>query len=187
MKYTDQILFGLSFGLVFYFALDMNPNTEKNIKNGLLAIGFFIIMEGYLKSDKGPFPEHKAFWRSLYRACVCYLAGLIFLAYQNQNDARQFLKYLYPSLGQPVSKDMHTYDDNCEIELDNILDNFDHYYLCHLIMWFLVTFVVRNRIVLHTWSILDEIIGNSASAGCPRALGIRVRPATQLPSSWGST
>lgn len=61
-------------------------------------------------------------------------------------------------MGKPITKDMHTYDDNCEIELDNILSNFDHYYLCHIIMWFLVSFIVRNRFVLHTWSVLDEII-----------------------------
>lgn len=95
----------------------MSTDTEKNIKNGLLAIGFFLIMEGYMKSDKGPFPENKAFWRSLYRVCVCYLAGLIFISYQNHFDVRRFLKYLYPELGKPVTKDMHTYDDNCEIEL----------------------------------------------------------------------
>lgn len=62
------------------------------------------------------------------------------------------------SLGVPVLKEMHTYDDNCELEWINILDNFDHYYLSHVINWLLASFLVRDTYLLHIWSILDELI-----------------------------
>ena len=55
---------------------------------------------------------------------------------------------------------MHTYDDNCEIEWANILDNLDHYYAIHLINWFCISLIVRDAWVCHIWSILHEIIGN---------------------------
>ena len=86
---------------------------------------------------------------------------LVFIAFQNEVDARKLLSYLYPYLGKPVSKSMHTYDDNCELEWQNIWDNFDHYYLCHLGFWFIASFMIRNRIVLHSFALLDEVIGIS--------------------------
>ena len=54
---------------------------------------------------------------------------------------------------------MHTYDDNCDLDLENIVDNFDHYYYIHLINWFAATMIMRDRSILHFWSVLDEIIG----------------------------
>lgn len=56
---------------------------------------------------------------------------------------------------------MHTYDDNCDFELSNLYDNLDHYYAIHLINWFAATLIMRDRSILHFWSILDEIIGIS--------------------------
>lgn len=53
---------------------------------------------------------------------------------------------------------MHTYDDNCELTWENFLSNFDHYYACHLFGWFVMAFMLRNRLLIHTWSILDEFI-----------------------------
>lgn len=46
---------------------------------------------------------------------------------------------------------MHTYDDNCDLTWDNFLDNFDHYYIVHLVDWFLATLVIRDPIILHFW------------------------------------
>ena len=51
---------------------------------------------------------------------------------------------------------MHTYDDNCELTYENILDNFDHYYIVHLCDWFLACFVIRDPFILHFWQLLDE-------------------------------
>ena len=53
---------------------------------------------------------------------------------------------------------MHTYDDHCEINMENVLSNFDHYYLTHLIGWFILGFMIRNRFLLHTWGLLDELV-----------------------------
>lgn len=57
-----------------------------------------------------------------------------------------------------IRRDQHTFDDNCEITLENVLDNFDHYYLCHLLGWFVLSFSLRDRFLLHTWACLDELV-----------------------------
>jgi phosphatidylserine synthase 2 len=41
---------------------------------------------------------------------------------------------------------------------ENFYDNFDHYYLVHLVNWFLASFVIRDAWILHMWSILDEAL-----------------------------
>ena len=64
-----------------------------------------------------------------------------------------------PNLGVPVPHTMHTYDTNCQFEIKNLWDNMDHYYCIHLINWFLATVIARDRLILHVWSIFDEIIG----------------------------
>jgi len=53
---------------------------------------------------------------------------------------------------------MHTYDDNCELHLENIWDNFDHYYAVHICNWFLASWVIRDTYILHMWSVLDEVV-----------------------------
>ena len=100
-----------------------------------------------------------AFWRGMARICLVYLIALVFLVYQNENDARNLMKHLYPELGKPVPGSMHTYDDNCEFQFKNIYENLDHYFAIHVINWFVASLIVRDHYVLMTWSIADEIIG----------------------------
>lgn len=71
---------------------------------------------------------------------------------------RAFLGFLDGSLNKPVTKEMHTYDDNCEFEFKNIWDNMDHYYVVHLCNWFLSSLVIRDSYILHFYQVFDEII-----------------------------
>mmetsp|Transcript_18900 Transcript_18900/g.13713 ORF Transcript_18900/g.13713 Transcript_18900/m.13713 type:complete len:146 (+) Transcript_18900:350-787(+) len=52
----------------------------------------------------------------------------------------------------------HTYDTDCEFYLINLWDNMDHYYLVHVINWFLAALVIRDSYILHMWSVVDEFI-----------------------------
>lgn len=127
---------------------------------GLMGACFVFVAEGTLRNYKGPFIRpNEALWRGILRFCLIYMCILVFLSFQNSVDARNLFKHLYPELGQPVPHSMHTYDDNCDFEFANIFDNLDHYFAIHLINWFCATLIVRDAYILHTWSILDEIIG----------------------------
>jgi phosphatidylserine synthase 2 len=70
------------------------------------------------------------------------------------------MKHLYPELGKPVTRGMHTYDDDCDLNMPNFIDNLDHYYAMHLVGWFISALMVRDVYILHFWSILDEVLGN---------------------------
>ena len=90
--------------------------------------------------------------------CLIYFCFVIVMFNHRPKFGRALLGYLDPELNQEVTKGHHTYDDNCEFELKNIWDNFDHYYVVHLANWFLSAFVIRDFKILHIKQILDEII-----------------------------
>ena len=89
---------------------------------------------------------------------LLYMSFIIFMFNLRPDHGRALLGFLDSRLNKPVTTEMHTYDDNCEFEWKNIWDNMDHYYLVHLIDWFLACFVIRDYYVLHFWQVLDEIV-----------------------------
>mgnify|MGYP002621399242 CR=1 FL=1 len=119
-----------------------------------------IVAQGALNQYNGPFIKgHESWWRAVQRLILIYLAAIIFILFQTTDDARQMMKFLYPELGKKVTKEMHTYEENCEFLWENIYDNMDHYFVIHIVNWFFAALVVRDYYILHFWSILDELIG----------------------------
>lgn len=53
---------------------------------------------------------------------------------------------------------MHTYDDECDFNVTNLWNNIDHYFLVHVVNWFLASLVIRDAYILHFWSIFDEFV-----------------------------
>jgi phosphatidylserine synthase 2 len=53
---------------------------------------------------------------------------------------------------------MHTYDDNCDLSLQALWDDMDHYYVIHWVDFFLASFVLRDAPLVHMWSILTEFL-----------------------------
>lgn len=87
-----------------------------------------------------------------------YFCFIIILLNHRPKYGRWLLGFFDSRLNAPILKGHHTYDDNCEITLQNLWDNFDHYYAVHLGDWFLASFVIRDPVLLHMWSLMDEVI-----------------------------
>lgn len=132
----------------------------ENAKKGFLAGIIVYIVHGFIRRYNGPYMRgNDTLWRGSMRLVHIYLFAMIFILFQKTDDAREMMKFLHPSLGKKITRDFHTYEENCEITLENILDNFDHYYAIHVINWFAAALIVRDYYILHFWSILDELIG----------------------------
>jgi len=54
MKYTEQIIFLISFGVFIYYAFEYSYDSTSNYKRGLFGVLYIVIMEGILK-DCVPF------------------------------------------------------------------------------------------------------------------------------------
>lgn len=77
---------------------------------------------------------------------------------QRPETGRAIWGFIDPELNKPVTKDMHTYDDECDFTVTNLWNNVDHYFAVHLANWFFASLVIRDAYILHFWSIFDEIL-----------------------------
>jgi phosphatidylserine synthase 2 len=157
--YRKQILFAIIFGVLVYLGYKEDNTSSVNYKRGILAAALVAVAQGCMAQYTGPFTRgYETIWRGISRYSVIYLVLLVFVLYQSAHDARQLMSYLYPELGKPVTKGMHTYDQECDFTVQNLWDNVDHYFAMHLFGWFFATLMIRDTYFLHFWSILDEVL-----------------------------
>ena len=137
-----------------------NEIEQANVWRGIYSVIVFMLAFSYLK----PYPEYglspamQRVNRLVVTCTVGYMCWLIFMLNLRPEQGRNFLGYLDTNLNKPVTAEMHTYDDNCELEWDNVMDNFDHYYIVHLCNWFLASLVIRDTYILHFWQLMDEVV-----------------------------
>ena len=177
--YLPIISFYAIFGSILYFGynnVDEDPQTPedeytfrvKNIRYAFLAIlAVYFGHRVFNDNIYSMFKPYSGIWRIFGNTCYAYLYLLVFVYMMNHNDARKMWSFVESRLGKPVTKEYHTYDDDCEIEWGNILDNMDHYFLAHFTNWFLAAIILRDSYLLHIWSLLDEILELSAQYKLP--------------------
>ena len=124
-----------------------------NVWRGIYSIIVFLVAFSYLES----YPEYgvdkwtQRINRMHVMITLIYMSFIIFMMHQRPDFGRVIMGWLDPTLNKPVTKEMHTYDDNCEFDAKTVWDNFDHYYCVHLGNWFLASFVIRDAYMLHFW------------------------------------
>lgn len=140
--------------LLAYFSLSRSDeNSELNKKSGVLGaiLTFVFISAVHLPNSNYLFRPHPVIWRMLQGLSYVYLALLIFMLFQNLEDARKLLKILDPNLGVPLPE--KEYAKNCEIftpehpdsYFANVKGNlFDMYILAHSLGWWIKMLIVRD-------------------------------------------
>lgn len=178
-KYWPLTLFFLVFGSILYVGWwnhEENPNTEvlqykyrvKNCKLAFLGVMLvFLSHRIFAPNIERLFTPFHRIWRVNANFVNFYLYLLVFIYFMNEYDARAMWKFVDEDLGQKITKEYHTYDDDCTITWFNILDNMDHYFLVHFINWFVAAIILRDAYLLHFWSVLDEILELSAQYKLP--------------------
>lgn len=146
--------------------------TIENYRAGVLAgcICFLLFCMAQLKDGVFIRP-HPAVWRVVTGCGVLYLCGLVFLLFQNADDARNFLKNLDPALGVPLpersyAEDCRVYTPEEPIELfgyplpfKNIIAALDDRFVwAHFIGWWGKTVLFRDVYICWASSILFEIL-----------------------------
>jgi phosphatidylserine synthase 2 len=132
---------------------------RANTWRGIIAVTIFMCAFSYLNPflDK-MFDPYQRWQRIVVQLTLIYTCFIIFILHLRPDSGRSLFGFLDPNLNKPVTKDMHTYDDHCELTLEHVWDQMDHYFLVHWVDWFLASFVLRDAIVCHLWSILDEFL-----------------------------
>ena len=136
---------------------------------GLIAIAIFMCSFAYLNPflDK-MFAPVQRYQRIVVTLTTLYTCFIIFILHhvrkqrltilKRPQSGREIFGFLDPKLNQPVTKEMHTYDENCEFTLEHVWDQMDHYFVVHWVDWLLASFVMRDFWICHLWSILDELM-----------------------------
>lgn len=107
------------------------------------------------------------FWRVITMVVVIYVCFLVFILNLSSKDARFFMTYWDPKLNVQLEEGFENYDAFCDLSVERLIANMDHYFLVHIINWYLAALVLRDAPLLHIWSILDEILEVSAGHYMP--------------------
>lgn len=165
----------MSSGALYYFAATNQYDDVQNRYRGVYVLhhrytrgcclslhGWYVevirwTIPGTIVDLESTLPTHGGLQR------CAHLSGLPERKGGEIRTPRYFLKNKLMSLGDgrlgvPVTKEMHTYDDNCEFKWINLWDNIDHYYLAHCINWFMVSLLLRDAWILNIWSLYDEVL-----------------------------
>lgn len=84
-----------------------------------MAVLVSFLYIGALMFKSGPFIRpHPLFWRLILSASVLYLLIIIFLLFQDINDARQLIGFIDSSLGKPLEEKSYAVD--CSLTIENL-------------------------------------------------------------------
>ncbi|KAI9357777.1 phosphatidyl serine synthase-domain-containing protein [Pilaira anomala] len=130
--------------LMFYAATRSNhENTSDSIKLGILAAVACFVFIGMLQFPDGPFVRpSKPIWRAVLSLSVLYQLCLVFLLFLNKDDARQFMKFLDPTLGIELPE--RSYADACALTKENVMDQLDIFVIAHALGWFGKSLILRD-------------------------------------------
>lgn len=96
----------------------------------------------------------------IFAIAFTYCLGLIFIFFQEQEDARFCLTYLDSNLNEPVK--FPTYVANCEVNsnefLNVLVENMDFYVFSHFVSYLCQTMIIRNVQTLILVSLQFELL-----------------------------
>ncbi|RUS23347.1 phosphatidyl serine synthase-domain-containing protein [Endogone sp. FLAS-F59071] len=143
--------------LVYVAFVPVVDNTEVNVKLGIGAAVAAFILIGMLQFRDGPFIRpHVALWRAVLSLSVLYQMGLVFLLFQNKQDARHMFSYIDPSLGVPLPE--RSYAENCDLTWDVIKGQMDAFVIAHLLGWYGKAVVLRDYWFCWILSVMFEVM-----------------------------
>ncbi|XP_029652149.1 phosphatidylserine synthase 2 [Octopus sinensis] len=163
--HTLTILFIFSFILVYVSVFEeTSPNTNFNIKRGIVATVFTFLLFGVTQTPDGPFRRpHPAFWRLVLCMSIVYELSLVFLLFQTVHDARQLMTHLDPKLGSPLPEkdyggNCYIFDSNHSDPFHNLKDKMDGFVVTHFLGWWLKTLILRDWWLCTVLSIMFEVL-----------------------------
>lgn len=177
--YTPHTISGLLIGLVIliYTSRALNPpdlssdplqaeqtayfNVKHGITAGCLVFLGYSFLQGPSTSMVRP---HPAVWRIIHGMIIIYLLALVFLLFQDVDDARQLLKHLYPELGVDLGE--RAYGADCRLYIKGQGINwtvikatlFDEFVVAHTVGWWCKALVIRDWAMLWVLSFGFELM-----------------------------
>ena len=142
------------------------PSSYMNQKAGVYAVVCVFLGYSAVQGYSSPhlIRPHPSFWKLVHGVMVCYLLFMVFLLFQTVDDARQFLRHLYPDLG--VELEERAYGESCALIDDAGRVNwttikatlFDEFVVAHTLGWWGKALILRDYGMLWVVSIAFELM-----------------------------
>eukprot|EP00003_Mantamonas_plastica_P023316 TRINITY_DN4179_c1_g1_i1.p1 TRINITY_DN4179_c1_g1~~TRINITY_DN4179_c1_g1_i1.p1 ORF type:complete len:488 (+),score=115.75 TRINITY_DN4179_c1_g1_i1:210-1466(+) len=159
--HTLSILAAVVSALI-YVAFDEDNIARTRMQNSVLgvwaSIGVLLVTSVVAIPNNGPFSRpHPSVWRFVFGVSLVYLLGAVFVLFQTVDDAREYMKFLDPSLNVPLPEE--TYAEDCSISVETIKKVvFDRFFLAHFIGWIVKAMMLRNATMCWIISLLWEFL-----------------------------
>ncbi|XP_052086567.1 phosphatidylserine synthase 1-like [Mytilus californianus] len=144
-------------GLLYAAFTRNDSGPEDNLWHGFCCVVFFFLVISLLAFPNGPFTRpHPALWRIVFGLSVLYFHILVFFLFQNRQDVRKMIEWLYPDL-KGVGLSEKEYAVNCsQIDVARIWSHLDLFAVAHFLGWTLKALLIRHYGILWTISVLWE-------------------------------
>jgi len=120
----------------------------------------------------GPFVRpHPVVWRGVLAISVLYEMFLVYLLFQNVDDARQLFKHINPSLGVPLPE--KSYAENCSFDFETVWEGVDVFVVAHAVGWWAKALILRDFWMTWIISIMFEVMEYSLEHHLPNFAEVR--------------
>ncbi|KAL0478103.1 phosphatidylserine synthase [Acrasis kona] len=167
--HTATVLLLLIISIVYFSFIkdDAALTTEQTTKRGIVAVvAVFLVYCAVQLRDGIILRPHPAFWRVVTGAgIVSKICFYIKLIQQSRDNARQYLRYLYPDLGVPLPE--KSYGDSCDIFTPNDPDSYfknvkdvvwDEFIIAHVIGYVGKALLFRDMKLCWILSLFFEVM-----------------------------
>ncbi|KAH3731340.1 phosphatidylserine synthase [Pelomyxa schiedti] len=162
---VTAIVVGAALLVYFGYTRDATSGTGSNVKWGLFSSALAFVVFCALQLKDGLFSRpHPLLWRAVTGVSLLYMMILMFLFFQDVDDARQLLKYIDPALGVPLPErdyaahcELWTPDDPSGNPMKNLWDTVkDEFFIGHIICWWCKTILLRDLNLVLVASVMFE-------------------------------
>ncbi|PJF17739.1 hypothetical protein PSACC_02443 [Paramicrosporidium saccamoebae] len=134
--------------------------------SGIAVAALFFVFYGMTQLRDGPFIRpHPVFWRAVQAISVIYLMFLIYIFFQNLNDARKLVAFIDPALGVPLQE--RAYADDCRLKWSSIYQQLDVFVAAHTFGWFGKALILRDEWLCWIVSVMFEVMEYSLQHQLP--------------------
>lgn len=144
---------------------DPAEQRVADMKRGVKYAGLFFLTYCALQLPDGHFVRpHPIVWRVLTGMFILYEMLLVFLLFLRTDDARAFMKFFDPELGEELPETSYASDcriytpENPESNFANLRNTFfDRFVIMHFFGWIVGSVMVRSTIISWILSVMFEL------------------------------
>jgi len=139
-------------GLLAWFAFTHDYGAIGNTKVGIASAAAVFLVFALCQFPDGMFRKpHPLVWRVVTGVGVLYLLFLVFMLFQNLDNARKLMAFIDPNLGKPLPERSYAVDcriytpENPNSHFANVVDAVkDEFFIAHFVGWFIKTLGMRD-------------------------------------------